>query len=179
MNSQPAASPGRCTQCMRDFIYILLFGLVSCNAPKEPKSNSKSVDLSKISLISFELESSLRIPNHKVSIEITKQYNGIFIHAISTPSIGNDKWDKTRRDTTFAIDSVSFNNILTSVRKISSNDLESVLLTGDDGTSCEIKYGNYQNSISYLVWSPSSVPSFFEACNEILKVAKFDPKEIL
>jgi len=171
---------------MRISIAIFILVLSSCRGTEKSSQNKQPEDrLEKIDVISFKFEHSLRIPFYKVSIEITKRYKGIYLELHSSPKDGFKNWENTRIDTTFLIDANTFNKVLNSVRKISSQDLESSLVSGEDGTSCEIRYGNFQNAISYLVWTPGldsatrKTEDFLMACKEIIIAAKLDPNKIL
>jgi hypothetical protein len=139
----------------------------------------------KITQISFHLEHSLRIPNYKVDIEMSKRFNGVFLHVSSSPMPGHSGWDNTRIDTTYKINEVVFDKVLSSIRLISPKDLQSAGVSGDDGTSCEIRFGDYQNYISYVIWTPNyntkerKTEDFLNACKQFIVAAHLDPKKIL
>lgn len=125
--------------------------IYSCSRPGKPVADnipitdSISTKLNDISLIGFEFENSLIIPNHKVTIEITKRYNGFYLHRVSEPMEGYPVWENTKSDTTFKIDSALYTKLTMLVTRISPRDIESSLVSGDDGTDCKISYGNSQN----------------------------------
>jgi hypothetical protein len=116
---------------------------------------------------------------------MNKRFDGIFLHVASRPMTGHEGGDSTRIDTTYKIDTALFNQVLFFIRKISIQDLESSGVNGDDGTSCEIKFGDSQNYISYVVWTPNydsqkrKTVDFLNACEQFIIAAKLNPKDIL
>jgi hypothetical protein len=174
-----------CVQLMKLQLLILSVFFVSCNDGTIPNVETELEAPKNIKEISFHFEHSLRIPNYKVDIEMNKRFDGIFLHVTSMPMTGHVGWDSTRIDTTYKIDQALFDKVLSSVGKISSKDLQSAGGTGDDGTSCEIRFGDFQNYTSYVVWTPNydskkrKTEDFLNACREFIKAAKLDSREIL
>ena len=170
---------------MRVITAILFFLMMGCKIKNNPNIELSDINDKNITLLEFHFEHSLRIPDYMIDIVINKRKDSINLHLTSTPMKGHPEWEYTKRDTSFRIADSVFNQLLNSVREISSKDLEYALDEGDDGESCEIRYGNYQNWISYLVWTPGynskerKTKDFLEACRQIIKAAKLDPNKIL
>ncbi|HBS85678.1 MAG TPA: hypothetical protein DEA97_03925 [Bacteroidales bacterium] len=81
-------------------------------------------------------------------------------------------------DTTFTIPADMFDQIMNLVRKIDIDDLFLAMkTTGFDGTKCILIFGNYQNKLTYQIWSPNyltkerKLKTFLKACELILKIA--------
>jgi len=170
---------------MRSLHLIATIFAIACNSDVRTNIRSTSESPDRITEISFHLEHSLRFPNHNVDITMDKRFDGVFIRVVSAPMSGHAGWDSTRVDTTYKIDETLFNRVLSSIRKISSKDLESAGIVGDDGISCEIRFGDPQNYISYVVWTPyydskkRKTEDFLHACEQFISAAKLDPKDIL
>ena len=136
--------------------------------------------------VKFELYHSRRIPNNHVLVDIQRYGDSISVHVISEPMNNqNEKWTKTRIDTTFNLEKIEFDKIVVAVKKINCGDISNGLnFTGLDGTTCMISYGGISTGISYEVWTPNydtkkrNLEDYMEACKLILMKAKLNPKEI-
>jgi len=74
---------------MRTTIVIFFLIFSSCGRiEKNDPNNLAQRSLEKIEIISFKFGHSLRIPFYKVSIEISKRYNGINLELHSSPKDG-------------------------------------------------------------------------------------------
>jgi len=170
---------------MRTLIIILAILVYSFNGIKQSGADFAGAKNNEITLITCDVNTPLRIQYNKIHIEITKNYYSIKLHRISEPLSGYSELGQPKTDTTFAVDTVLFNQLLLAVQDINSRDIEFSLDSGEDGTTCKIAYGYYHSSISYIVWSPKynsesrKTKKFITACEEILKAAKLNPKEIL
>jgi hypothetical protein len=84
-------------------------------------------------------------------------------------------------DTTYTIPADKFDQIMNLVRKIDLDDLFIAMkTTGFDGTKCILIFGNYQNKLTYQIWSPNyltqerKLKTFLKACKLILKIAEIE-----
>ena len=140
-----------------------------------------------INEITFNFRHSLRIPDHHVTIHIENYRHEITVKVKSEPLKGYEKeWGHTRIDTTYKITADVFQQLTQSVLLIDGNSIIKRLNDrGMDGTVCEIKFGSFQNAVSYKFWSPQyntkqrNLDSFLDACKLIIRTGKLDPKEIL
>lgn len=135
--------------------------------------------------IDFYFSHSRRIPNANVEIKIERRGNEVKLSVKSTPAQDDAKWAKFKVDTSFAISMDKFNSLINSVKSIScENIVKEVGSSGLDGTTCEIKFGDYGSSISYEIWSPDydtkkrNLTDFLNACTLIVETAGLNPKEI-
>jgi hypothetical protein len=137
--------------------------------------------------ISLRFNHSMRIPHNEVTIQIVERQDAVTIKVKSEPLLTTEKkWEHTRIDTMFKISIEVFKLLEQAVLLIDGNNVVKGLdFTGMDGTTCEIKFGNYANAVTYQVWAVNydtqkrKLESFLEACKLILKAGKLDPKEIL
>jgi hypothetical protein len=137
--------------------------------------------------ITLTFSHSLRIPDHYIAIKIRQKREDITVEAKSNPMDRYaEKWKHTKVDTTFKITKIEFEHITQSILQIDGNAIaKSLNFTGLDGTICSIEFGNFQNTVSYSVWSPHykteerHLEIFLETFKLILKMGNFDPKKIL
>jgi hypothetical protein len=135
--------------------------------------------------ITFENQQSLRIPNNIVRIDIEKKNdNKVYMHVISKPSENDAKWNKTKIDTTYELDTIIFKQILREVLKITKIDVVKAITIGNDGALCTLGFGCFENDISFRFWCPDyetkerGLNDFINACNIIIKTAKLKPKDV-
>src|ERR1700741_5654056 len=123
--------------------------------------------------ISFHYSHSLRIPNHYIDIEITRRGDELKLHVQTKALSSSKEWSKENIDTTFIITKSQFENLTASVRKISCTNIVKEIETfspGEDGNTCEIKFGSFQNSIIYNIWAPDyktterGLTDFYNCC---------------
>ena len=155
--------------------FLLL--LVSC----AQKPNTAKKDSPGITDISLICENTLSITNHYVSVTISKAFDSITVHSVSKPLIDSARWAYSKLDTTFTLDSVSFDQLVNMVTKITAKDVITASATqGDDGNDNSISYGHGLPSIAYSVWSPEveteqrSAQQFLDCKNAILNISKID-----
>ena len=157
-------------------LVITLFALTSLTMCKN--------DTDKVEYIKFELRHSLRIPNNKVQIEITKKNSEYFLHLRSVPAFVTI-WEKTRIDTTFIIDNTTFKKVSREVIKLTKCDFSKSEVMGLDGYSCKIKIGFEGQEKTYDIWTPNydtkerGLTDYLKACILIIKTAGLKTEEIL
>ncbi len=140
------------------------------------------------SVVNFEFTHSLRIPNHRITIDIAHiiDTDTVIMHVRSSPMNDDREWVHTKVDTTYIISSEEFNLLKELVFSISSEDIKGAMIGGGgtDGTICRISFGDSQNQIIYQVWTPDydvkkrKLERYMEVCKMILKMAGFRPKKI-
>jgi hypothetical protein len=127
--------------------------------------------------IDLEFHHSRKIQNNHVSIDIIKRIDTISVKVTTGPPI---------KDTSFTISKSEFVKIVNSLALIKSSDIIStIVFFALDGTTCSIKFGDFNNTITYTAWSPDyntkerKLVDFLEAFKLVLSVAKLDPSKIL
>lgn len=134
--------------------------------------------------ISFHYTHSLRIPNHYIDIEVSRRGNELKLHVNTKAVIESKEWSRENIDTTFIITKEQFTSLTAAVRKISCTNIAKEIgtfSTGEDGNTCEITYGSFQNSITYKIWSPDyetsdrGLADFYNCCLLIAKTARLKP----
>jgi hypothetical protein len=136
--------------------------------------------------VKFDLSHSRRIPNHHVFIDFQRYGDKISVHVLSEPMRNkSEEWNKTKIDTTFALDKAEFDKIVEAVQKIDCADIIADLdFDGLDGTVCEITFGGITTGITYTVWTPDfdtqkrNLAEYLEACKLMITTVKIDPEEI-
>ena len=96
------------------FLLIILWWLLPSDA----------IAQTNIERIKFELIHSLRIPDHIVTIEMTKKEKIAFIRVTSNPMNDSKQWRHTAMDTSYSLDTSRFSKIVTLLQEISKNDIE-------------------------------------------------------
>ena len=131
--------------------------------------------------ISFHYSHSLRIPNHYVDVEITRRGDELQLHVATKALSGSKEWSRENIDTAFVITKEQFASLTTAVRKISCINIAKEIgtfSTGEDGNTCEIKFGSFQNSMTYKIWTPDyetterGLTDFYNCCLLIAKTAR-------
>jgi hypothetical protein len=136
--------------------------------------------------VKFDFYHSLRIPNYHVSVDFQRYGDSISVRIISEPMKNQDeKWNKTKIDSTFELEKSEFDKVVEAVQKINcANIADGLDYSGLDGTTCEISYGGISTGISYKVWTPDydtkkrNLEDYMDACKLILMTVKLDYKEI-
>lgn len=131
--------------------------------------------------IALHYSHSLRITDHYVDVDISRQGDEYNLH-VKTKALGdNEELNKKKMDTTFAISKEQFLSIIESIKKISCVDIAKDVETdrnGMDGNTCEIMYGSFDSSIAYKICTPDYDTSkrglieFYNCCLLIAKTAK-------
>lgn len=138
-----------------------------------------------IERIKFELIQSLRIPDHIVTIEMTKRGDTASIHVISKPMENSKEWNHTAMDTSYSMDISRFSQIANLIQKISQNDIEKSKVDGFDGYTCTIGFGIAENLLYYSVWSPDyatkkrKLTEFMRVCTLIIKTADLNKRKLM
>lgn len=145
--------------------------------------------LEPLDYVKFEVVHALRIPHSCTSIELSTTYGSIDkpIKAVvkSSPASDNEKFEYSKIDTSYYIDKAKFYLIIDVVQKISASDIYSYRTMGEDGSTCKIEFGNFQNYVSYIVWTPNyrteerKLGPFLNACRMIIELVQLNPDEIL
>ena len=137
-----------------------------------------------ITFVTLEFWHSLRIPNHHIKIELKNIRDEVSVDVLAESMSDDKKWNVFNRDTTFTISKEQYASILLRSVKLKEIDLEKASIRGLDGTTCSLKIG-HMNSISYRFWTPNyatksrGLEDFLNLVEDILRIAGFDPKEIL
>lgn len=78
-----------------------------------------------------------------------------------------------------------FNTIVNAIRKIDIKDVYSnINFDGADGSTIELEFGNFDNTIKFSLWSPNynkdkrKLTDFVNACTLIIKAAKLNPQKV-
>lgn len=156
----------------------LLFLFICCTCRQ---TNTADYNQSHITYLSFSCENHLSIPYHFISVTIENRFDSITVHSLSKPLYDSAKWAYSTIDTSFTIDSTSFQQLVNMVTKITAGDvMQASTIRGEDGTDCTISYGHYLPSVAYAVWSPEykteqrRAQQFLVCKNAILKISKID-----
>jgi hypothetical protein len=141
-----------------------------------------------IEYVKLEFWHSLRIPYNNLEIKLMVYYGNkedkIKVIAKSSPTYDDKRFQYSKIDTSFLIDRGEFIKIIDLIKSISASDIYSYSTMGADGSSCGISFGNFQNLISYNVWSPDintkerRLENFMIAFKAIIEIAKIDSEKI-
>ena len=142
-----------------------------------------------MSLIRFHYISAMRIPYNEVEVSLIRFYNHkLYKYKVIVESshlYDDGRYVYSYVDTSYFISVEEFQNIFKLINDIKPSDIYSTATNTDDGSSCEICFGNYENNISYHIRNPGietqkrKLDDFIKTCHAILKLAKLDPEEIL
>ena len=156
---------------MRQYLILIVVTFFGC--VQHPQKTSES----EITKIKLYYENYLLIPFHWVWVTIEKKSDSITVHSVSKPLQDSIKWEYSRIDTSFTINSTAYNKLVILVTKINASDLKSSPVMLDDGTDFTINYGNSNSEQSFSVSTPSyntekrKTNHFLEASTEILKIS--------
>lgn len=156
--------------CRSFIIIIYLFASLGAFSQKD------------VSNIEFTYTNERRSENRKTAIKIYRvkkspQYQlSLVLKDVS----------KNTKDTTFNITKQKFEEVVKAVNDISCvNIMSDIGNDGMDGTSSEIKFGNFGSFITYHIWLPvqqtkeRNLESYLNACKLILVIAGLNPEVIL
>ncbi|WP_010135175.1 hypothetical protein [Ochrovirga pacifica] len=144
------------------------------------------IDSNKILYVKFQFAHSSRIPYHSVSVELTKFRDKVEVLVKSKASSEEQQWSYSTFEKRLTLKKEDYDGITKAIAELNpyklSENFEYMLI---DGYQCSIEFGNYSNSITYKIGGPGnksneeSTKPYFKVCKMILKVAQFNPKEIL
>ncbi len=142
-------------------------------------------DKGSIKSVSLDVLQSRRLRYHHVKINISLLNSRAVVSVKSKAACQDKECLKTNIDTIYSVSSNDFFKIENAVTKISSDDIEAAQLTGLDGVTCTIGFGQDRNFSSFTIWSPDSntkerkLGMYLHACKLILKTAKLNDRRIL
>ena len=132
--------------------------------------------------VEFHFEHSMRIPYHSVDVKINRHGQVVTVTVKVQPGSDEEQWAKGKIDTTFVISQEKFQQVINSVKKIAVSDIiKNIGYLGFDGSTGEIMFGDYGNSITYKTFTPESetekrgLTDFMNACEEIIKAGGLKP----
>jgi hypothetical protein len=104
--------------------------------------------------IELQFNHSLRIPFNEVILKAT-HYNDKCILLVKVKPMNDDSnWTHTKVDTSYVINKDEFNKLKTMVSELQSTDIIKAMTGGGtDGTLWILTFGDFQNNISYQVWT--------------------------
>lgn len=122
--------------------------------------------------------SKMRYKVSEISITEDKDSSLLRVHIYST------KNNETLKDSTFRISQEQVLLIKNAVLSINANNIkERLAFNGFDGTKYTLKFGNFQNSITYELWTPDyetdnyKINDFLDCCILIIEQAGYDFEE--
>lgn len=140
----------------------------------------------KINFIEFSFRHTLRIPNNKVTVSLVKRPSKILVMVNSKPMNNENKWEKTKIDTTFTIDKKVFEELTNEVLALENTSLNRAIVQECiDGTQCVIEYGADGCSLTYKFWTPNydtaqrGLTDFLRLCKKIIEIGGLKPTDIL
>ena len=101
------------------------------------------------------------------------------------PMNSDKRWEKTKVDTIFSIDSEKFIELANDMLILSKIDLNKAMTGGLDGTECTIEFGQYGSTVAYKFWTPDyntkqrGLTDFLILCKKLIEVGGLKSNEIL
>jgi len=136
--------------------------------------------------IEFEYKHSLRIPYNRVSVKISGEYKKYELVASTEPSDSSEKWYYSRKRIRKFISKEEFD----ALAKLLNNLKIPLQLDGEenfgaDGTTWILRWGDFQNSVEFKIWSPDidmqarNTTGFIRICEMIIKLADLPVQDVL
>jgi hypothetical protein len=135
--------------------------------------------------IKLIFQHSLRIPNHRIEIEAIN-HNDKYGLVVKVDPVNNDlKWSKTKVDTAYTLTRSEFDQLKAMVTAISTTDMINAMIgTGEDGTSWQLTFGDFQNEITYRMWTidyktkERGLEKYAEVCEYMMTLGRLNYKKI-
>jgi len=137
----------------------------------------------------LDISASFLLSSSHVVIELTNDSMGYKLKVKSTPWSTEAKYSKNKIDTIYLVSKEEVNKIGELLNEMSSEQIFKGINVNDimivnEGRMCKLEYGSYLDKITFSIWSPDcdtkerNIELFYQACKEILKLGKLNPKKI-